>query len=268
MQRLGVPKGPIASLFGVLQKYVHRIWTAQGDPNVHFVSHSSDPIQDTGQENGCGPAGWIALSTPIMAMLHQLGFGFWAIFRQSPEPWYIVESRNWIACKETWRLRDSFHKHLHDMFGACQALPLLAQCVSAWLCLYIGVGLFQIVMPVSTSTRSSMRSSWCLRNLTSRTFMETHQTQATMARRENFHNELSQWTFTFDLLKANQNAPSDGKSDVKVHCESSWVIGRGYCSVGRATGAYRRAKWRIDKMGSDQPFGQYWFSISSPARIL
>jgi hypothetical protein len=144
--------------------------------------------------------------------------------------------------------------------------------------------------------------------LTSRTFMETHQTQATMARRENFHNELSQWTFTFDLLKANQNAPSDGKSDVKVHCESSWVIGRGfcsvgratgayrrakwridkmgfdqpflanagcsflavqeYCSVGRATGAYRRAKWRIDKMGSDQPFGQYWFFISSPARIL
>ena len=26
------------------------------------------------------------------------------------------------------------------MFGACQAFPLLAQCVSAWLCLYIGGG--------------------------------------------------------------------------------------------------------------------------------
>jgi hypothetical protein len=28
MQRLGVPKGPIVSLFGVLQKSIHCIWTA------------------------------------------------------------------------------------------------------------------------------------------------------------------------------------------------------------------------------------------------
>jgi hypothetical protein len=39
MQRLGVPKGPIASLFGVLQKSIHRIRTAYGDSGVRFVSH-------------------------------------------------------------------------------------------------------------------------------------------------------------------------------------------------------------------------------------
>jgi hypothetical protein len=69
MQRLGAPKGPIATLFGVLH----------GVSNVRFVSHSSNPIQGIGQGNGCGPAGWIALSTPTMAMLRQLGFRFWAI---------------------------------------------------------------------------------------------------------------------------------------------------------------------------------------------
>jgi hypothetical protein len=127
-----------------------------------------------------------------MAMLHQLGFGFWAIAGITGA--LIYSGKQKLNCVQGNLELEGFHKLLHDMFDACQALPLLAQCVSAWLCLYIGggttikhgsEGLFQIVMPVSTSTRSSMRSRWCLRNLTSLTSMETHQTQATMARREN-----------------------------------------------------------------------------------
>ena len=69
MQRLGVPKGPIASLFSVLQKSMHRIRTAYGDSEVLFTSTPENPIQGIGQGNGCGPAGWVALSGPIMEML-------------------------------------------------------------------------------------------------------------------------------------------------------------------------------------------------------
>jgi hypothetical protein len=79
MQRLGVPKGPVASLFGVLQRSIHRVRTAYGDSETCFVSDPADPIQGIGQGNGCGPAGWVALSTPIMMMLRQLGFGFWTL---------------------------------------------------------------------------------------------------------------------------------------------------------------------------------------------
>jgi hypothetical protein len=79
MQRSGVPKGPIASLFSVLQKSVHHIRTAYGDSEVQFPSTPEDPIQGIAQGNGCGPAGWVALSGPIMEMLHTLGFGFWAL---------------------------------------------------------------------------------------------------------------------------------------------------------------------------------------------
>jgi hypothetical protein len=81
MQRFGVPKGPVASLFRVLQKSIHRIRTAYGDSEVQFTSTPDDPIQGIGQGNGyCGPAGWVVLSGPIVTeMLWTLGFGFWAL---------------------------------------------------------------------------------------------------------------------------------------------------------------------------------------------
>jgi hypothetical protein len=69
MQRLGFPKGPIASLFGVLQKSIHRIQTAYGDFEVQFMSTPDNPIQGIGQGNGCGLAGWVALSDPIVTYL-------------------------------------------------------------------------------------------------------------------------------------------------------------------------------------------------------
>jgi hypothetical protein len=68
MQRLGVPKGPVASLFGVLLRSIHCIQTAYGDSEVQFTSTPDDPIQGIGQANSCGPAGWVALSGPIMEM--------------------------------------------------------------------------------------------------------------------------------------------------------------------------------------------------------
>jgi hypothetical protein len=79
MQKLEVPKGPIASLFGVLQQSIHRIRTAYGDSDVQSTSTPEDPIQGIGQGNGCGPAGWVALSGPLMEMLRTLGFGYWAL---------------------------------------------------------------------------------------------------------------------------------------------------------------------------------------------
>jgi hypothetical protein len=79
MQRLGLQKGPVALLFSVLQKPVHQVRRAYGNLGIRFVIDPKDPIQGIGQGNGCGPAGWIALSSSIMAMFRALGFGFWVL---------------------------------------------------------------------------------------------------------------------------------------------------------------------------------------------
>jgi hypothetical protein len=124
MQRLGVPKGPVASLFGVLQKSIHRIRTAYGDSEVRFVSDPSNPIQGIGQGNGCGPAGWIALSTPIMAMLRQLGFGFWTIAAITG---ILVYTMGFAFVDDI----DLFHTGQYLQTGE-DLIPEMQQAVNAW----------------------------------------------------------------------------------------------------------------------------------------
>ena len=75
MRRLGCPKEPIKSMFLSLQKAAHRIRTAFGVSDKKYGDDLEDPLQGLGQGNGCGPAGWAIVSTPIINMMRVLGFG-------------------------------------------------------------------------------------------------------------------------------------------------------------------------------------------------
>ncbi len=75
MRCLGFPKEPIQSMFLALQKAAHRIRTAFGVSDKKYGDDLKEPLQGLGQGNGCGPAGWAIVSTPIINMMRALGFG-------------------------------------------------------------------------------------------------------------------------------------------------------------------------------------------------
>jgi hypothetical protein len=75
MHRLGCPKEPIKYIFLSLQKAAHRIRTAFGVSDKKYDDDLEEPLQGLGQGNGCGPAGWAIVSTPIINMMRVLGFG-------------------------------------------------------------------------------------------------------------------------------------------------------------------------------------------------
>jgi hypothetical protein len=124
MQRLGVKEGPVASLFRTLQNSIHRIRTPFGDSGVRFVSGPRDPIQGIGQGNGVGPAGWIALSSPIMAMLRALGFGFWVM---SALTYSLVYTMGFAFVDDT----DLFHSGQAGQTGA-DLIPESQSAVNWW----------------------------------------------------------------------------------------------------------------------------------------
>ena len=63
-------------MFQSLQQAAHRIRTAFG-VSIKKYGHDReyDPLQGLGQGNGCGPAGWAVVSTPIINMMRATGFG-------------------------------------------------------------------------------------------------------------------------------------------------------------------------------------------------
>jgi hypothetical protein len=57
-------------MFETLQKAVHHIQTAYGVSNQHYAGATWDvPVQGMGQGNSDGPAGWAAVSAPLIEML-------------------------------------------------------------------------------------------------------------------------------------------------------------------------------------------------------
>ncbi len=75
MRRLGAPIEPINSMFISLQKAAHRIRTAFGVSEKKYGDDRDIPLQGLGQGNGCGPAGWAIVSTPIINLMRAAGFG-------------------------------------------------------------------------------------------------------------------------------------------------------------------------------------------------
>ena len=58
-----------------IQEAKHHIVTAFGISDNHFGSNRYPPLQGLGQGNGGAPAGWTAVSTPLINMMQTAGFG-------------------------------------------------------------------------------------------------------------------------------------------------------------------------------------------------
>jgi Reverse transcriptase (RNA-dependent DNA polymerase) len=77
LQRVGMPPGPILSMFRSLQNLRHYVRTAHGDSSSFFESNEVHPvaIQGVCQGNGAGPQIWALISTVILNMLRSAGWG-------------------------------------------------------------------------------------------------------------------------------------------------------------------------------------------------
>ena len=63
-------------MFRTLQRLRHHIRTVHGVSETSFTSDPSQPPpQGIGQGNGAGPAIWCVVSTPILDMLRDAGYG-------------------------------------------------------------------------------------------------------------------------------------------------------------------------------------------------
>jgi len=77
MKRVGVPKKIINFLFTTLQEAVHRVRTGFGDSKSFYGGKVwLVPIHGIGQGNGAGPAIWAVVSTPLLNVLREKGFGW------------------------------------------------------------------------------------------------------------------------------------------------------------------------------------------------
>ena len=75
MRRLGAHPQAVTCMLSTLQQAKHHIVTAFGISDSHFTSHPYPPLQGLGQGNGGAPAGWTAVSTPLINMMRTSGFG-------------------------------------------------------------------------------------------------------------------------------------------------------------------------------------------------
>lgn len=76
MQRQGAAKNVVKCKFSTLQKANHKVKTVFSSLSETYREEIHPSLQGMGQENGCGPASWAAISTPIINMIRTAGFGF------------------------------------------------------------------------------------------------------------------------------------------------------------------------------------------------
>jgi hypothetical protein len=62
-------------MFKTLQATVSKIRTVNEDSDITVKSLCTKPFQGIGQGEGCGPAIWVAISTPIIQMLYTAAYG-------------------------------------------------------------------------------------------------------------------------------------------------------------------------------------------------
>ena len=67
-----------------IQEMEHHIRTAFGDSEAHYGNNREAPPQGVLQGNGAGPAGWFAISTLMIQILRNQGYGYkeWTLIRQ------------------------------------------------------------------------------------------------------------------------------------------------------------------------------------------
>jgi len=76
MYRCGVNKSALICMFLTIQHLCHHICTLFGDSQIHVGTNLwAVPISGIGQGNGVGLQIWVVISTPILDMLCEVGFG-------------------------------------------------------------------------------------------------------------------------------------------------------------------------------------------------
>lgn len=75
MMRVGACKEAVWLMFETLCKAVHYIKTAYGISSRSYQSCDEKNLQGIGQGNGCGPAAWAAISTPLIELMKACGHG-------------------------------------------------------------------------------------------------------------------------------------------------------------------------------------------------
>jgi hypothetical protein len=77
MQQHNVPASACICVFTTLQNMHHTLRTIYGDSNSDYIGNLwAVPYSGVGQGNCAGPAMWAALSTPVLKMMKDEGFGF------------------------------------------------------------------------------------------------------------------------------------------------------------------------------------------------
>ena len=77
LRRLGTSASASQEMMRTLQAAKHKICTAYGDSSITYGgSCLNPPLQGAGQGNGAGPAIWVAISTVLLSIMRQQGFGF------------------------------------------------------------------------------------------------------------------------------------------------------------------------------------------------
>ena len=84
LRRLGIPRPALQSMLQAIQEMDHYIRTAFGDSDSHYGQENGVPPQGVLQGNGAGPAGWFCISTLMIRILRDQGFGYkeWSLIRR------------------------------------------------------------------------------------------------------------------------------------------------------------------------------------------
>ena len=84
LRRLGIPKPALTSMIDCIQQMEHFIRTGFGDSETSYGNEEGPPPQGLLQGNGAGPAGWFSISTRLIKLLRDQGFGYkeWTLIRQ------------------------------------------------------------------------------------------------------------------------------------------------------------------------------------------
>ena len=77
LQRVGVRRSDIVSMFRTIERMIHKVCTAFGDSKDKYYADNPEyflPVQGTGQGNGAGPSIWSILCSTIFEILHKEGY--------------------------------------------------------------------------------------------------------------------------------------------------------------------------------------------------
>jgi hypothetical protein len=76
MQRVGVPRSAIDCMFSTLQQAKHYVRTSFGDSTGYYIGSSfRKPLHGIGQGNGSGPGIWAVVSSPVLNLMREKGYG-------------------------------------------------------------------------------------------------------------------------------------------------------------------------------------------------